>query len=150
MRRLAVAVALAACGGSTPAAPPPPAPVANEGGTGEPPHAWRWHSEEVAAHDEARASGRGVLIFFTADWSAPAAELEQVLADPAVTARLRDWVPLRLDVTSGSDADEVVIDRYQAYTVPLLVFWCPNGARGRIERLVSRDELLAAIPPRCR
>ena len=58
-----------------------------------------WRTSFATAQAEAKASGRPMLVYFTADWCAPCHTLKTTTwADPKVEEALRAYVPTRVDV----------------------------------------------------
>ncbi len=58
-----------------------------------------WRDDFAAARAEAEASGKPMLVYFTADWCGPCHTLKGTTwADKAVEAALRAYVPARVDV----------------------------------------------------
>jgi thiol:disulfide interchange protein len=128
---------LTACAGHGPAEPadrPAPATAA-------------WAADEAAAFARARAEHRGVLIEFWTAWAAPCAELASTLRAAPVEAELaRAFVPVRFDVSADRDDDAARRARYQATTLPALVFVAPDGrVVGRVDRVLDAAELVPVI-----
>lgn len=112
------------------------------------------YDQEKAAFDKARAEGKGVLVDFSATWCNPCTELELRFGDPAVyDAITESFVPLKFDVTHGTDRDKEARDRYRAQTLPAVVLVSPDfDVLGRIGgkkdgSLPSEAELLQIIQP---
>jgi thioredoxin 1 len=58
-----------------------------------------WRNDFDAAKAEAKANGKPVLAYFTADWCGPCHTLKTTTwADRKVEAALRAYVPVRIDV----------------------------------------------------
>ena len=78
---------------------------------------------------EATASGRTVLVDFSADWCTSCKEMERyTFTDPAVQAALRNTVLLRADVTRNDADDEALLRRFGIFGPPTIAFY---GADGR-------------------
>ena len=118
--------AASALGGTDPLAPLP--------ALGARAHALPFHIiKSVADLDrgvaEAKASGRTVLVDFSADWCTSCKEMERyTFTDPAVQAALRSTVLLRADVTRNDADDEALLRRFGIFGPPTIAFY---GADGR-------------------
>ena len=87
-----------------------------------------WHTEEARAFAEARRSGRHVLIDFGAEWCGPCLEIEKIMARHGVFREMEaSFVPLRFDVTQQSAEDEALQDRYDASSLPAVIFLSAKG-----------------------
>src|SRR5881227_3066247 len=118
--------AASALGGTDPLAPLP--------ALGARAHALPFHIiKSVADLDrgvaKAKASGRTVLVDFSADWCTSCKEMERyTFTDPAVQAALRNTVLLRADVTRNDADDEALLRRFGIFGPPTIAFY---GADGR-------------------
>jgi thioredoxin:protein disulfide reductase len=95
--------------------------------------AWLYDREEEA-FARARAEGKGVLVDFSATWCNPCIELELRFGDADVYKEINaNFVPLKFDVTEGSDEDKAARERYRAQTLPAVVLVTPDrDVLGRI------------------
>lgn len=108
-----------------------------------------WVYEEQAAFAQARTEGKGVMIDFAADWCTPCAELELTFATEGVYEHLVDnYVPLKFDVTEGTDADEERQERYSAETLPAVVFVDAQGRElGRVSKYLPAGDFMKKVEP---
>lgn len=106
-----------------------------------------WLHDETAAFEKARAEGKGVMVDFSATWCNPCEELEVTFGDPEVFEAITSkFVPLKFDVTEGTDADNDRKSRYRADELPSVVFMSPDGrVLGRINTKLEPDEILPVI-----
>jgi thiol:disulfide interchange protein DsbD len=113
------------------------------------PGALAWVSDEKRAFDQARNDHKGVLVAFDADWCGPCKQLNQQLANDQVKPVIQSsFVPLKLDVTVDSDANQQKRSRYGASALPTLVFVSSDGTElGRVTKLSDAPELLGVIQP---
>jgi len=87
-----------------------------------------WQHDERAAFAMAKAQHKGILIDFAAEWCNPCKELSHTFAREGVyEAIVRDYVPLKFDVTSGDDTDEERQKRYKAPSLPVVLFIDPRN-----------------------
>ena len=87
------------------------------------------------------------MIDFAAAWCMPCKKLDLTLRSPPVATEITaSFVALRFDVTNGTDADDAAQAKYNAQTLPAVVFFDVNGtALGRITDDVPADTVLAAV-----
>lgn len=108
-----------------------------------------WQKDEQTAFAMAKAEGKGVMIDFAADWCTPCKELELTFADPDVYDTIVDgFVPLKFDVSKGTDEDEARQERYGALTLPAVIFVDANGNElGRVSQYVGPKPFLKVAKP---
>jgi thiol:disulfide interchange protein DsbD len=81
-----------------------------------------WRNDESRALEEARTSGRPILIDFTADWCAACHELDRdTWSDPAVQKELSRFVTLRFDMTSRNETTSSLGDRWKVRGLPTVI-----------------------------
>ena len=82
-----------------------------------------WETDEQTAFAKAKAEGKGVMIDFSATWCLPCKELEITFSQSAVYDGItKNFVPLKFDVTHGTDADDELQERYGASNLPAVIF----------------------------
>jgi thiol:disulfide interchange protein DsbD len=110
------------------------------------------YGDEVAAFDRARAEGKGVMVDFSATWCGPCEELELTFGMTDVYDEITtNFIPLKFDVTHGTDQDEERKARYKAGTLPAVVFLDAEGNRlAHIKRMMDEDEMLKILRPAVR
>jgi thiol:disulfide interchange protein DsbD len=104
-----------------------------------------WMHDEAAAFAEAKASGKGVLIDFSATYCKPCGKLEtDTFAADGVFERIMDgYVPLKFDVSKGTDADDQHQEKYGAETLPAVILLDAGGRElGRVREFVPADEFM--------
>lgn len=91
-----------------------------------------------AAIARASADDRAVMLEVYADWCVACQELEQfTFPDQRVQAALGDTVLLRADVTANNAGDQALLDRFDLYGPPAILFFGPDGVERRSYRVVG-------------
>lgn len=85
-------------------------------------------AELDAALARARADGQAVMLDFYADWCTSCIEMEHdTFSAPLVQDRLRGVVLLQADVTLNGTDDRALLQRFQLFGPPGLIFFDPQG-----------------------
>lgn len=105
---------------------------------------------DEAAVQASLASGRRVLLDFSADWCVPCHELElQTFPDPKVVAAARDFDAYKVDLTNADSPEATEVSaRYAVRGVPTIVFLAPDGAEvaaARVEGFVNAGEFVKRL-----
>lgn len=85
-------------------------------------------AELDAALAEAKSAGQPLLLDWYADWCISCKVIErEVLSAPAVTAQLGGYRLIRFDITESREDQRVLLDRYQLFGPPAILFFGPKG-----------------------
>lgn len=109
---------------------------------------WRPKTAIGAAFAEAKRTGHGVMIDFGAKWCAPCEEMNsRTFSDEGVRKAIAaDFIPVQVDVTESTDADEQIQKRYEAMTLPAIIFFAPNGTEiGRVSDFQPPDTFVKSV-----
>ena len=108
-----------------------------------------WIHDEAAAFAQARSQHKGVMIDFSAEWCNPCQEMERTFGDDDVYKTITgSFVPLKFDVTEGTDADLERKARYGAATLPSVLFVSTDGTvLARISEKIEPDDMLQILGP---
>ena len=112
-----------------------------------------WLHDERAALEQARATGKGLLVDFSAEWCAACKELDlHVFSDPAVKAEVAErFVPLKVDATEETDEVSRLETKYRVPGLPtVLLMACNDPPPQKQECAVPQDgpgRVTGFIPP---
>jgi thioredoxin:protein disulfide reductase len=107
-----------------------------------------WRTDEAVAFAEAKQTGKGVMIDFSATWCKPCGKLENdTFAEPRVFDKIVDgYVPLKFDVTNGTDLDEARKQKYGQSTMPEVILLDASGRiLERVRDYVGPDVFLGKL-----
>ena len=129
-------------GQGDPLRPLPHAAVATSAGTSvSKTDAWQTITTPAAldaALAQAKAAGQPVLLDWYADWCISCKVIEhEVLSAPQVQAQLGTFKLLRFDITESNAEQRSLLDRYQLFGPPALLFFAANGSEMTSDRVVG-------------
>ncbi len=85
-----------------------------------------------------RASDRPVMLDFYADWCVSCKEMERyTFADPSVAGRMSRMLLLQADVTENNEDDKALLQRFELFGPPGIVFFRPGGEEVAGTRVVG-------------
>ncbi|MBO9550973.1 protein-disulfide reductase DsbD [Pseudomonas sp.] len=128
-------------GQGDPLRPLPPPAVATVSGAVAKADAWQTITTPAAldaALAEAKAAGQPVLLDWYADWCISCKVIEhEVLNAPQVQGQLSAFKLLRFDITQSSAEQRTLLDRYQLFGPPALLFFAANGSEMTTDRVIG-------------
>lgn len=130
-------------GQTDPLRPLPQAGIASTGASVQASSASDWQTLTTpAALDSAlaaaKAAGQPVLLDWYADWCISCKVIEhEVLNAPAVQAQLKEYKLLRFDISESNAEQRTLLDRYQLFGPPALLFFAANGSEMSADRVVG-------------
>ncbi|MFG0629912.1 protein-disulfide reductase DsbD [Pseudomonas sp. xss_2] len=129
-------------GQGDPLRPLPHAAVATSAGTSvSKTDAWQTITTPAAldaALAQAKAAGQPVLLDWYADWCISCKVIEhEVLSAPQVQAQLGTFKLLRFDITESNAEQRGLLDRYQLFGPPALLFFAANGSEMTSDRVIG-------------
>ncbi|MFT0521392.1 protein-disulfide reductase DsbD [Pseudomonas faucium] len=128
-------------GQGDPLRPLPPPSVATASSSPAQQSAWQTITTPAAldaALAQAKASGQPVLLDWYADWCISCKVIEhEVLNAPPVQAQLGAFKLLRFDITQSNAEQRALLDRYQLFGPPALLFFAANGSEMTTDRVIG-------------
>ncbi|MFJ4441621.1 protein-disulfide reductase DsbD [Pseudomonas sp. NPDC089422] len=128
-------------GQGDPLRPLPPPAAATVSGAAAKADAWQTVTTPAtldAALAEAKAAGQPVLLDWYADWCISCKVIEhEVLNAPQVQSQLSAFKLLRFDITESSAEQRTLLDRYQLFGPPALLFFAANGSEMTTDRVIG-------------
>lgn len=104
-----------------------------------------WVTDEAQAFERARGQNKGVMIEFYASWAIPCDEVELRLKANTTTIA-KHFVPLKIDVSQDSPALDEIRARYDAKTLPTVVFVTTTGKElARLQTVPDERELSSVL-----
>ena len=89
----------------------------------------------------AQAQGKLVMLDFYADWCISCKEMERfTFGDPDVQARLKKAVRLQADVTANDDDDKALLQRFQLFGPPAILFFDRSGKEQADTRVIGYQD----------
>ncbi|MEE1925282.1 protein-disulfide reductase DsbD [Pseudomonas sp. 148P] len=87
---------------------------------------------------EAKAAGQPLVLDWYADWCISCKVIErEVLNAPNVLPLLKEYRRVRFDITQSSAEQRALLDRYQLFGPPALLFFAANGSENTATRVVG-------------
>jgi len=90
----------------------------------------------------AKSNGKKVMLDFYADWCTSCKELEHVtFADPAVKAKMAEFVLVQADVTDNTDEEKALTKKFGLFGPPGIIFYDEKGVQ------IQGDNVIGYQPP---
>ena len=87
---------------------------------------------------QASAAGQPLLLDWYADWCISCKVIEhEVLNNPQVLDRLKGYRLVRFDMTASNAGQRALLDRYQLFGPPALMFFGKNGSEISDQRVIG-------------
>ncbi len=94
--------------------------------------------------DEAKKNNKPALVEFFAAWCGTCRDFDaQVLSDPAIQARMKNFTAIRVDLTTKNDALMKMIEHYRVFGTPTVLFYNRQGQAVPVQpfnRGVSKED----------
>lgn len=120
---------------------PPPAVATLDASRASKTDAWQTITTPAAldaALADAKAAGKPVLLDWYADWCISCKVIEhEVLNAPQVQAQLGAFKLLRFDMTESNAEQRTLLNRYQLFGPPALLFFAANGSELSADRVIG-------------
>jgi thioredoxin 1 len=103
-----------------------------------------WHTDLNSALDEAKKTGKNVIVDFYAPWCSACTYLdENTFSDPQVQEKLsKNYVVVKIDIDKNPD----LASKYKVYAVPTIIFLDSSGNQiKRQEGYIPPEEFLQMI-----
>lgn len=88
-----------------------------------------WRADLASAAEEARESGKPMLLDFRADWCVACVELEKkTWPESKVQAFLKGVVPVKLDMTTQGEREKAILEAFGVKGLPTVILLTPEEA----------------------
>ena len=88
----------------------------------------RIHTPQELAQARSNATGKPVLIYFSADWCASCKWVhDHLLTQPAVKTALQSFVLLQVDITQQNQNSTDLLNTYNVIAPPTFIFYNAQG-----------------------
>ena len=106
-----------------------------------------WVYDETEGLEIAKREDKLVMLDFYASWCAACKELDhKTYADPAVAAKLDNYVNIKLDFTRSSETTEALTEKYQIPGLPVVIFMNAEGTvLKRFTGFVEPEKMLSVL-----
>lgn len=106
-----------------------------------------WVYDEAEGFEIAKREDKLVMLDFYASWCAACKELDHLTyADPAVAARLADYVNVKLDFTRTSETTKALTEKYEIPGLPVVIFTDADGVTlKRFTGFVDAEKMLGIL-----
>ena len=106
-----------------------------------------WVYDETEGLEIAKREDKLVMLDFYASWCAACKELDhKTYADPAVAAKLANYVNIKLDFTRSSETTAALTEKYQIPGLPVVIFMDAEGrVLKRFTGFVGPEEMLSIL-----
>ena len=106
-----------------------------------------WVYDEAEGFEIAKREDKLVMLDFYASWCVACKELDhQTYSDPAVAARLDDYVNVKLDFSQTSETTEALTQKYQIPGLPVVIFLeADETVLKRFAGFVDAEEMLGIL-----
>ena len=106
-----------------------------------------WIYDETEGLEIAKRQDKLIMLDFYASWCAACKELDhKTYADPAVAAKLDNYVNIKLDFTRSSETTEALTEKYQIPGLPVVIFMDAEGmVLKRFTGFVEPEKMLSVL-----
>ena len=106
-----------------------------------------WVYDETEGLEIAKREDKLIMLDFYASWCAACKELDhKTYADPAVAAKLDNYVNVKLDFTRSSETTEALTEKYQIPGLPVVIFMNAEGkVLKRFTGFVEPEKMLSIL-----
>jgi thioredoxin:protein disulfide reductase len=89
----------------------------------------------------AQAKGQTVMLDFYADWCVSCKELERyTFSDVQIQAKLKNTVLLQADITANNEDDKALLQRFQLFGPPAILFFDAQGQEQSDQRITGYQD----------
>ncbi len=106
-----------------------------------------WVYDETEGLEIAKRENKLVMLDFYASWCAACKELDhETYSDPAVAAKLENYVNIKLDFTRSSKTTQALTQKYQIPGLPVIIFMdAQENIRKRVSGFINAEKMLELL-----